>query len=196
MSEQLFTVWKTFHFDAAHQLDAGPDGDPRYRLGFVIGESAVLDRIEDGLGPWAVSGPALTVATRLMETDTTAIHKAIETRKAGLDAVLSAAGERASVLLSTHQTEDVSALCDRVVVLDGGRIRFNGAVLELVATAAGRVWLADSPNPAAQASWRTGTGRYRHVGDAPPGAELVEPSLEDAYLLLVGDAAGVTEVAA
>lgn len=62
------------------------------RLGFVIGESAVLDRIEDGLGPWAVSGPALTVATRLMETDTTAIRKTIETRKAGLDAVLSAAG--------------------------------------------------------------------------------------------------------
>jgi len=105
-------------------------------------------------------------------------------QRAGLRAVLSAAGQRATVLLSTHQTEDVSALCDRVVVLDGGRIRFNGAVIELVATAEGRVWLADSPDPAVQASWRTGTGRYRHVGDAPPGAELVEPSLEDAYLSL------------
>ncbi|TAN05391.1 MAG: 6-carboxytetrahydropterin synthase [Rhodanobacteraceae bacterium] len=31
MSEQLFNVWKTFYFDAAHQLDAGPGGDPRYR---------------------------------------------------------------------------------------------------------------------------------------------------------------------
>ena len=31
MSEHLFNVWKAFHFDAAHQLDAGPDGDPRYR---------------------------------------------------------------------------------------------------------------------------------------------------------------------
>ena len=31
MSEQLFTVWKEFRFDAAHQLDAGPEGDPRYR---------------------------------------------------------------------------------------------------------------------------------------------------------------------
>ena len=31
MSEQLFNVWKTFQFDAAHQLDAGSDGDPRYR---------------------------------------------------------------------------------------------------------------------------------------------------------------------
>jgi len=31
MSERLFNVWKEFKFDSAHQLDAGPNGDPRYR---------------------------------------------------------------------------------------------------------------------------------------------------------------------
>lgn len=31
MSTAIFNVWKQFRFDAAHQLDAGPDGDPRYR---------------------------------------------------------------------------------------------------------------------------------------------------------------------
>ena len=31
MNMQVFNVWKEFRFDAAHQLDAGPDGDPRYR---------------------------------------------------------------------------------------------------------------------------------------------------------------------
>jgi ABC-2 type transport system ATP-binding protein len=104
--------------------------------------------------------------------------------------VLSRAGERSTVLLSTHQTEDVAALCDRVVVLDLGRVRFDGPVLDLVATATGRVWLADAPHPAARASWRTGTGRHRNVGDAaPPGADLAEPTLEDAYLLLLGDGA-------
>jgi ABC-2 type transport system ATP-binding protein len=61
-------------------------------------------------------------------------------------------------------------------------------VVDLVATATGRVWLADAPHPAARASWRTGTGRHRNVGDAaPPGADLAEPTLEDAYLLLLGD---------
>ena len=51
------------------------------------------------------------------------------------------------------------------------------------------MWLADAPHPAAAATWRTGTGRYRNLGDpAPPGAELVEPTLEDAYLLLRGTA--------
>ena len=68
---------------------------------------------------------------------------------------------------------------------------------DLVATAAGRVWLADAPDPAARASWRTGTGQHRHVGDAaPPGAEQAEPTLEDAYLLLIGDRALTTGVAA
>ena len=53
--------------------------------------------------------------------------------------------------------------------------------------AAGRVWLAGEPDPAAAVSWRTGTGRYRNVGArVRDGAEHVEPSLEDAYLLLRG----------
>ena len=41
----------------------------------------------------------------------------------------------------------------------------------------------------AQLSWRTGDGRHRHLGDAPAGAELVEPTLEDGYLLLRGGVA-------
>jgi ABC-2 type transport system ATP-binding protein len=118
-------------------------------------------------------------------------------QRVSLRRVLSQAGERSTVLLSTHQTEDVAALCDRVVVLDQGRVRFDGAVRDLVATAAGRVWLADAPDLAARASWRTGTGKHRHVGDvAPPGAEQAEPTLEDAYLLLIGDRARTTGVAA
>jgi ABC-2 type transport system ATP-binding protein len=100
---------------------------------------------------------------------------------------LGRAGETAIVLISTHQTEDVAALCDRVVVLDSGRVLFDGKVPELVALANGRVWMAAERHPAAQHAWRTGTGRTRNVGDPPPDVELIEPALEDAYLLLVGD---------
>ena len=103
--------------------------------------------------------------------------------------VLGRAGESATVVISTHQTEDVAALCERVVVLDAGRVLFDGTVSELIARAAGRVWMAAERHPSAQHAWRTGTGRVRNVGDPPPGAELIEPALEDAYLLLVGDAA-------
>ena len=104
-----------------------------------------------------------------------------------LRTVLAEIARTSIVVLSTHQTEDVAALCERVIVLDRGRVRYDGQVTELVRQAAGRVWLADQPDPAAAVSWRTGTGRYRNVAaHARGGVEHVEPSLEDAYLLLRG----------
>jgi ABC-2 type transport system ATP-binding protein len=106
-----------------------------------------------------------------------------------LRTVLAELARTSIVVLSTHQTEDVAALCERVVVLDGGRVRYDGSVTELVGRAAGRVWLADEPDPAATVSWRTGTGRYRNVATrVRADVDHVEPSLEDAYLLLRGDA--------
>jgi ABC-2 type transport system ATP-binding protein len=110
-------------------------------------------------------------------------------QRASLRTVLAELARTSTVVLSTHQTEDVAALCDRVIVLDDGYVRYDGQVTELVERAAGRVWLADSPDPAASVSWRTGTGRYRNVAEqARTGVEHVEPSLEDAYLLLRGGA--------
>ena len=90
------------------------------------------------------------------------------------------------VVISTHQSEDVSALCHHVVVLDRGASVFAGAPRELCDVARGRVWLSDARSAGARLSWLTGDGRHRHVGDRPPpGAQLVEPTLEDGYLLLV-----------
>ena len=92
----------------------------------------------------------------------------------------------ATVLLSTHQTDDVAALCQRVVVLLGGHVRFAGAPSALAGMAAGRVWLAADRDRRAQLAWVTGEGRVRHIGDPPAGAQLVEPTVEDGYLLLAG----------
>jgi ABC-2 type transport system ATP-binding protein len=108
-------------------------------------------------------------------------------QRASLRGVLAELARTSVVVVSTHQTDDVAALCERVVVLDGGRVRYDGPVRSLVARAAGRVWLTDDPPPDAPVSWRTGTGRYRSLAtQPPPGAQAVEPSLEDAYLLLRG----------
>jgi len=117
-------------------------------------------------------------------------------QRARLRDILSTAAQTATLVLSTHQTEDVAALCERVVVLDGGRIHFDGSVAELVASAAGRVWLAGERHARARHAWRTGTGLWRNVGDPPPDVELAEPTLEDAYLLLVGDHAVELEMEA
>jgi ABC-2 type transport system ATP-binding protein len=102
--------------------------------------------------------------------------------------LIAQAGEGRTVLLSTHQTEDVAMLCHRVLVMAGGRIRFDGTPAELTARAAGRVWSSTERDPAAKAGWRTGTGSFRNVGSPPDGADLLEPTLEDGYLLTLDGA--------
>jgi ABC-2 type transport system ATP-binding protein len=91
-----------------------------------------------------------------------------------------------TVLLSTHQTDDVAALCQHVVVLLGGQVRFTGAPSSLAALARDRVWLAGERDPRADLAWVTGEGRIRHIGEPPAGAQLVEPTVEDGYLVLAG----------
>ena len=106
-------------------------------------------------------------------------------QRASLRSLLSQQARGSAVLLSTHQTEDVSALCDRVIVLDAGTVCFDGTVGELVATATGQVWIGHEPNAGALTSWRTGTGTTRSIGGTPgPDAQPVEPAVEDAYLLM------------
>jgi ABC-2 type transport system ATP-binding protein len=91
-----------------------------------------------------------------------------------------------TVLLSTHQTDDVAALCADVVVLLAGTVRYAGPTRGLSALADGRVWLAEARDPRAEMAWVTGDGLVRHVGTRPPGADAVAPTVEDGYLVLAG----------
>jgi ABC-2 type transport system ATP-binding protein len=104
--------------------------------------------------------------------------------------LISRLGEQRTVLLSTHQTEDVAALCEHVVVLDRGAVRFEGAPRQLVELASGQVWLGPSRAADARVTWRDPDGQYRSLGGRPPAdAAPAAPTLEDGYLLLVGEAA-------
>ncbi len=94
--------------------------------------------------------------------------------------------EGSTVLLSTHQTDDVAALCQRVVVLLGGRVAFSGTPAELASLAAGRVWTAKERTADAELAWVTSEGTIRQIGHPPSGADLVAPTVEDGYLLLAG----------
>lgn len=100
-------------------------------------------------------------------------------------------GEDRSILLSTHQTEDVAALCPTVVVMNHGTALFSGTPRELADVARGAVWLSTERALEARLSYRTGEGRYRNIGSAPPNAELIDPTVEDGYLLLLGEEAFV-----
>ncbi|RKS07886.1 ABC-type multidrug transport system ATPase subunit [Nocardiopsis sp. Huas11] len=97
-----------------------------------------------------------------------------------------------TVVLSTHQIEDVSALCQRVVCLDRGRVVFDGSPGTLIGRARGHVWEQTGRPRDGVTTWRLADGRYRVLttersDQAPPGDRAqVEPTLEDAYLLLTG----------
>jgi ABC-2 type transport system ATP-binding protein len=99
--------------------------------------------------------------------------------------LLSHLAEDRTIVLSTHQTEDVSALCHRVVVMNEGARLFDGTVRELAEHARGQVWVSDERSDSAELSWRTAEGRHRQVGVAPEAAELLAPTLEDGYLTLL-----------
>ncbi len=96
-----------------------------------------------------------------------------------------------TVVLSTHQIEDVAALCGQIVCLDRGRVVFDGPPGALLARARGRVWEGPGDPGTGLTSWRLPDGRHRVLtpeAASAPGAGFVpvEPTLEDAYLLLVG----------
>jgi ABC-2 type transport system ATP-binding protein len=105
-----------------------------------------------------------------------------------LRGALSAAGREGCVLVSTHLTEEVAAFCNRVVVLGNGTVRFDDEPARLASVAAGRVWIDEAPSADAVHAWYTADGSVRNVGTPPSGAELVEPTLDDGYLLLTHDA--------
>ncbi len=104
-----------------------------------------------------------------------------------LRTVLSDVGQRATVLLSTHQTDEVAAFCQRVLVLDRGRLLFDGAPRDLANRVADRVWVSDAADAGALRSWVTGDGDIRNIGTPPAGARVVEPTLDDGYLLVATD---------
>lgn len=62
------------------------------RLGFVIADDSVTSRFADWLGPWAVSGPALAIATALLSADRQPIHDGIAERCVALQRILLDAG--------------------------------------------------------------------------------------------------------
>jgi ABC-2 type transport system ATP-binding protein len=101
-----------------------------------------------------------------------------------LRSLLASSAQRGTVVLSTHNTGEVAALCHRVAVMREGRVWFLGTPAELTATADGRVWESDQPDAAALRTWMTAAGSYRHVGDPPTGSELVAATLDDGYLLV------------
>lgn len=102
--------------------------------------------------------------------------------------LLSHLSTSATVLVSTHLTDEAAAVSKQVVVVAGGRTRFSGTPAGLAALAQGRVWSSEHAPGQASRSWRQPDGTYRCIGSPPVGAALLDPTIEDGYLLLVSTA--------
>lgn len=90
-------------------------------------------------------------------------------------------------LLSTHQTEDVAAICSTVLVLAGGRVIFEGSPDDLASHAEGSVWLSDTKPSQAALVWQAGSGRFRSLGEKPLDGKRLNPTIEDGYLMLLAE---------
>ena len=98
-----------------------------------------------------------------------------------------------TVLISTHIVEDVDALCDRIIILNRGKVLIEGSADELKKKAKGKVYRVNAEHEDALCSPYYIT-RDEHIDNQrclrilsqqeQPGI-LVPPSVEDGYMLLI-----------
>ena len=112
--------------------------------------------------------------------------------------LLGALGENSVIILSTHIVEDVSELCTRMAIINGGRILLDAEPTRAIDDVRGRVWRKEVPKDDLQRvegdlpviSTRMLAGRtYVNVySESSPGQgfESVEPDLKDVYFSATG----------
>ncbi len=100
------------------------------------------------------------------------------------------------VILSTHVVEDISQTCERLAVLDAGRLIFDGLTRDLIGAAAGHTWQFLAPPGYAvpnalhviSALPQAEGTLYHVVGPEPQGpitgVQPLAPTLEDGYVWL------------
>ncbi len=97
------------------------------------------------------------------------------------------------VLLSTHIIEDIQSVCNQLLVIHEGQIRFSGVPGELIAMAEGYVGVFRERDPRQEAGLQITSRIHTAEGvicravakHLPDFAKRVEPTLEDAYLYLI-----------
>ena len=113
-----------------------------------------------------------------------------------LRTLLTRLAEDRVVILSTHVVEDISQTCERLAVLDRGKLVFDGLTRQLIEAADGHTWqflaapdyiLPRELSVISALPQREGT-LYRVVGSEPHGpvqaVHPLAPTLEDGYVWL------------
>ncbi len=82
------------------------------RLGFAIGDPALIAKLAQGIGPWAVSGPALEIGTRALRDHAwaNATRARLTADAARLDAMMGLPVVGGTSLFRLYDTENAAAL--------------------------------------------------------------------------------------
>jgi len=120
-----------------------------------------------------------------------------------LRTLLSRLAENRIVVLSTHVVEDISQTCERLAVLDQGRVVFDGLTHQLIEMAEGYTWqFVAAASYQLPSAWslisvlpQKDGMLYHVVGPEPCGAvwqtQRLSPTLEDGYVRLRQQTTGV-----
>ena len=183
-----------------------PAGERAGRVEYLLREVGLADKVDDRIG--SLSGgmrQRVAVARTLLRLPPVIM---VDEPTAGLDPrerirfrnLLASLARERIVLFSTHVVEDVAVACERVLVLAGGQLVFDGVPAELAEVAHGRAWevtmpadedymLAPGAVLAEEAPGDLGMVKRRILADAPPSVDAIplESGLEDGYLWLIGN---------
>ena len=96
-----------------------------------------------------------------------------QSRERIFSAVRQQAGAGAAVLYSTHYMEEAERLCDRVVLIDHGRVIATGTPHQLVAAASGAIRLEVVTRRALPSDWLEGVAGVRRVALDTPADRLL-----------------------
>ena len=112
--------------------------------------------------------------------------------------LLSALGENSIIILSTHIVEDVSELCTRMAIINGGEILLEAEPLRAIEDVRGRVWrklvpkesvaVVEKELPVISTKMLAGRTYVNVYSETRPGDgfETVEPDLKDVYFSAMG----------
>ena len=207
------------------RLQGLPRKDVAARVAEVLELVGLADRARDhvreysgGMKRRANIAAGLLHRPRLLVLDEPTVGVDPQSRNAILESVETLGGEGMSVLYTTHYMEEAERLCDRIGILDEGRLIAEGTRRELIARlgVGDRVDVSGTGDLAAfaeacaalpgvkGADTREGTvavgvtdggaalagivAAAEHTGVAITGIDLVEPDLEDVFLGLTGKA--------
>jgi len=205
-----FTAWELLNYYAL--LNEIYDREEREKLvGDVLKQVALFERRDEKLKGYSGGmKQRVGIATALLHLPRIIV---VDEPTAGLDPkerirfrnLLAELAKERIVIFSTHIVEDISGTCNRVAVIDRGRVIFDGTVEEMIERTRGKVFEAvteEQQLPELSKRLKVvnhiGEGfdkiRLRFLADGPPAdlaAEAAEPNLEDAYLYLRGGVAPV-----